>query len=150
MTERYLTTSPDAAKIFASRNLRGAFTMINLLRFRLVADYSATPDLAPEGKISGRAAYQKYIDHTLPLLRKTGGDISFVGAGGRYMIGPPDARWDLVMMIRQNSLESFQRFASNSEYLAGFGHRQAALEDSRLLPLEEITGTNIMDPSGVG
>jgi hypothetical protein len=28
-------------------------------------------------------------------------------------------------------------FASNAEYLAGIGHRTAALEDSRLLPLQE-------------
>jgi hypothetical protein len=28
-------------------------------------------------------------------------------------------------------------FASNTAYLAGMGHRTAALEDSRLLPLEE-------------
>ena len=144
MSGQYLTISPDAGDIIVSRNLRGAFTMMNLLRFRPIAGYSTTPDLAPEGDISGRAAYQLYIDHTLPFLRKSGGDISFLGTGGRYLIGPPDAHWDLVMMIRQNSYESFQSFASNSEYLAGFGHRQAALEDSRLLPLEEFTGTNIM------
>jgi hypothetical protein len=35
-------------------------------------------------------------------------------------------------------------FASNQEYLAGLGHRTAALEDSRLLPLVEIKGGNII------
>jgi hypothetical protein len=30
---------------------------------------------------------------------------------------------------------SFLEFASNPDYLAGIGHRLAALEDSRLLPL---------------
>ena len=28
-------------------------------------------------------------------------------------------------------------FATNAEYLSGIGHRVAALEDSRMLPLEE-------------
>jgi len=30
--------------------------------------------------------------------------------------------------------------ASNDEYLAGIGHRTAALEDSRLLPIDERGG----------
>ena len=34
-------------------------------------------------------------------------------------------------------------FASNQEYLAGIGHRTAALEDSRLLPLVEFENSNI-------
>jgi hypothetical protein len=41
------------------------------------------------------------------------------------------------MLVQQSSLASFMAFASNAEYLAGIGHRTAALEDSRLLPLEE-------------
>ncbi len=39
------------------------------------------------------------------------------------------------MMVRQSSAEAFLAFASNPAYLAGMGHRTAALEDSRLLPL---------------
>jgi hypothetical protein len=32
---------------------------------------------------------------------------------------------------------AFLEFASNPDYLAGMGHRLAALEDSRLLPIVE-------------
>ena len=113
--------------------------MLNLLRFRTVADYSAHPQLMPNVPISGREAFQKYIDHTLPFLRKSGGEIVFLGEGGSFLIGPQDERWDLAMLIRQHSLSDFMAFASNQEYLAGIGHRTAALEDSRLLPLVEIT-----------
>jgi hypothetical protein len=40
---------------------------------------------------------------------------------------------------RENGCRSRRRirFASDKEYLAGVGHRTAALEDSRLLPLVE-------------
>jgi hypothetical protein len=41
------------------------------------------------------------------------------------------------MMVRQTSVESFLAFASHKAYLAGMGHRTAALEDWRLLPLSE-------------
>lgn len=46
------------------------------------------------------------------------------------------------MLVRQRSVSDFIAFASNQEYLAGTGHRTAALEDSRLLPLveEEVPG----------
>ena len=111
--------------------------MLNLLRFRAVADYSATPALAPPSPISGADAYELYIAHTLPHLRESGGDLSFLGDGGDFLIGPPDERWDLVMLVRHRSAETFLSFASNEAYLGGMGHRLAAVEDSRLLPLVE-------------
>lgn len=110
---------------------------MNLLRFRDEADYSATPDLAPPTPITGEEAYRRYAEHTLPYLRQAGGDMIFAGKGGAYLIGPPDERWDLAMLVRQSSVEAFLSFASNPGYLTGMGHRTAALEDSRLLPLVE-------------
>lgn len=59
----------------------------------------------------------------------------FDGDGGEMLIGPDGERWDRVMLIRQASLDTFMAFAGNPEYLAGLGHRRAALNDSRLLPL---------------
>ena len=42
------------------------------------------------------------------------------------------------MLVRQSSVAAFLAFASNGAYLAGLGHRRAAVEDSRLLPLTEL------------
>ena len=111
--------------------------MLNLLRFRRIADYSATPHLAPEKPISGTEAYRLYVEHTLPYLEKSGGKVIFLGKGGKFLIGPSDERWDAVMLVRQHSVGDFIALASNPEYLAGMGHRLAAIEDSRLLPLIE-------------
>jgi hypothetical protein len=91
--------------------------------------------LKPASPISGAEAYRRYMDHTLPYLEASGGEIVFYGRGGDYFIGPTHERWDAAMLVRQTSLESFLAFASNRDYLAGIGHRAAALEDSRLLPL---------------
>ena len=120
------------------RQMTGNIVMLNLLRFRETADYSATPELMPESPISGGAAFQRYIEHTLPYLRETGGDLMFLGAGGPFLIGPESERWDLAMLVRQSSVEAFLAFASHEAYQAGIGHRTAAIEDSRLLPLTEI------------
>ena len=144
MTERYLDVTQEAGAALFRRQIQGAVMMLNLLRFREVADYSASPELAPPEPISGREAYQKYIDLTLPFLTATGGGIALLGDGGRYLIGPQDERWDLVMLIRQNSLQDFLSFSSNEAYQVVLGHRTAALEDSRLLPVVEFQGSHIL------
>ncbi|HEY6455318.1 MAG TPA: hypothetical protein VIY90_08575 [Steroidobacteraceae bacterium] len=109
--------------------------MLNLLRFRDVADYSASPALLQGSAISGEAAYRIYMNHTLPYLRASGGELLFYGRGGDFLIGPTKECWDAAMLVRQASVASFLAFASNQDYLAGIGHRTAALADSRLLPL---------------
>jgi hypothetical protein len=135
MRETYLEPSAELATTLFRRNLQGEVVMLNLLRFREQADYSIYPQLAPQKPISGRAAYEKYVEHTLPLLRRSGGDVLFLGEGGHFFIGPREERWDMAMLVRQNSLQAFIAFASDAEYMAGIGHRSAAVEDSRLLPL---------------
>jgi hypothetical protein len=132
---RDLEPTPESGRAFVTRRIAGEVVMLNLLRFREIADYSATPDLAPPIPISGADAFQRYIDHTLPYLRESGGDLVFLGYGGGLLIGPESERWDMAMLVRQKSVDSFLSFASYGAYLAGIGHRTAALEDSRLLPL---------------
>ena len=68
-------------------------------------------------------------------LRESGGDLEFAGDGGDYLIGPVGERWDVALLVRHRSVESFMAFASNEAYLGGMGHRLAAISDSRLLPL---------------
>lgn len=135
--QAHLEATDDSGRALLSRGIRGPVVMLNLLRFRPVADYSASPALAPPKPITGEAAYRLYMEHTLPFLRKSGGEILFHGLGGGFFIGPSDERWDAVLLIRQASLEAFLAFGSDREYLSGIGHRTAALEDSRLLPLVE-------------
>ena len=134
----YLDPSPDNIQALINRAVEGPIVMLNLLRFRDIADYSDFPELEPLLPISGRAAYEAYIRHTRPFLEATGGSVVMVGEGGNFFVGPNEERWDLALLVRQNSLADFFSFANNSDYLAGIGHRTAAVEDTRLLPLVEI------------
>ncbi len=131
----HLEPTQAAGRAFVMRGLSGPVHMLNLLRLRAIADYSSAPALAPVAPISGAEAFRRYIDHTLPYLRDSGGDVVFLGDGGPWLIGPESERWDLAMLVRQDSAEAFLAFATHEDYLAGLGHRTAALEDSRLLPL---------------
>lgn len=135
----YLEPTERASREFFSRAIGGSVVMLNLLRFRKVADYSASPELAPPTTISGAEAYRRYMDHTLPFLRRSSGDVIFMGDGGPWLIGPESERWDMAMLVRQSSVGAFLAFATDKAYLAGIGHRTAALDDSRLLPL--VNGT---------
>ncbi len=134
----YLEPTQESGRTFVLRAVEGAIVMLNLLRFREVADYSANPELAPETPISGTEAYDRYIAHTMPHLKESGGDLLFLGEGGQFLIGPEHERWDRAMLVRQSSVQSFMAFAMDAAYLAGLGHRTAAVEDARLLPLIEL------------
>jgi hypothetical protein len=133
----YLEPTQEAGRRYFSRPSEGPVVMLNLLRFRATADYSAHSSVAPPEPISGADAYRLYIEHTLPFLREAGGEVLFLGEGAEFLIGPSEERWDLVLLVRHRSRDTFLSFASNEAYLGGMGHRLAAIEDSRLLPLVE-------------
>lgn len=134
-TSVHLDPTQSAGRDLFLRGLAGPVVMLNLLRLRAVADYSASPELAPATPISGAAAFDRYIAHTRPFLAASGGEVLFLGDGGRFLIGPPDERWDLAMLVRQSSVAAFMAFADDPACMAGIGHRTAAVMDSRLLPL---------------
>jgi hypothetical protein len=135
--QNYLEPTQESGRAFFMRGLTGKVVMLNLLRFRAVADYSGAPELAPGRPVTGEAAYGLYMSHTMPYLEESGGKLLFYGSGGHFLVGPDHERWDAAMLVEQSSPAAFIAFASNAGYLAGIGHRTAALEDSRLLPLEE-------------
>jgi len=135
MTTRFIDPTAASKTALLTRDISGEVVMLNLLRFREFADYAAHPELAPDESLSGREAYQKYVAHTQPLLQQSGGQLLFSGEGRSYLIGPQEERWDWALLVRYKSLQDFMAFASTPAYLAGVGHRTAALADSRLLPL---------------
>jgi hypothetical protein len=141
--QAFLEPTQAAGRALFQRDIAGEVVMLNLLRLRAVADYAAHPELAPEQPITGAEAYDRYIAHTLPFLAESGGALLFLGEGGPWLIGPEGERWDRAMLVRQSSVAAFMAFATHGPYLAGIGHRTAAVEDSRLLPLVESASAQV-------
>ncbi len=133
----YLDVTQEAGKEFFTKKSEGSVVMLNLLKFREFADYSKSPELAPTNKISGKEAYQLYMKHTLHFLKSAGSEVIYQGKSHSFLIGPEDEKWDVVLLVKHKSAAKFLEFASDKGYLAGAGHRTAALEDSRLLPIEK-------------
>lgn len=133
----YLEASHNQIKQFQSKNLKGTVVMLNMLKFREIADYSKTPNLSPEKSISGREAYKLYSQNTFPMIQKIGAEVLFSGQSDKFLIGPEDKNWDAILIVKYKCIRDFLEMTTNAEYLKGFGHRIAALEDSRLLPIVE-------------
>ncbi len=116
----------------------GPVVMLNMLRFRAVADYSEYPQLTPETPISGKEAYARYLAAVEPRFKARGNEILFSGKSGPLLIGPREERWDMILLVRWPNLKMLAASGTDKEYLALVGHRTAALEDSRLLPIVQV------------
>ena len=136
--ENYISTSKEQGiKFYQTFNDKGKLVMLNLLRFRKIADYSGYKELEPANEISGAEAYDLYIQHTITHLKEVDAKVLFFGDAGRFLIGPGNEHWDAVLLVEHQSVQQFLQFAKNEDYLKGAGHRTAALEDSRLLPMTQ-------------
>lgn len=137
--ERYIDVRPESGKQFYQDFLhRGKVVMLNLLKFKSIADYTHLEDLKPRESISGADAYQLYMDHTMPYLQQAGSRVLFFGKCKDFLIGPAAEKWDAILLVEHESAQKFIEFAQNAEYLKTAGHRTAAMEDSRLLPISQI------------
>jgi hypothetical protein len=114
MATPYLDVTDAAGFAFMTRGIQGPVTMLNLLRFRPVADYSAHPELDPGHPISGREAYDRYAEHTDPFLTASGGEVLFFGDGGPWLIGPADEIWDAALFVSPASKPSSRLTAMRS------------------------------------
>ncbi len=131
---QYLDPTDSTARARIARGMEAPVVMLNLLKFRAVADYSHAPELAPPAPLSGRSAYAYYEAGIAPLLAASGGEVLFAGAGGAWFIGPEGEGWDRVLLVRHASIASFLAFAQDPAAQVLGHHRTAALADSRLLP----------------
>ena len=137
--EKYIDVRPEAGRMFYQEfSGKGRVVMLNLLKFRQIADYSKFEALRPKEAISGEDAYTLYMQHTLPHLKEAGSQVLYFGKCGEFLIGPIAERWDAVLLVEHASVQKFIEFAQNKAYLKTAGHRTAALEDSRLLPTSQM------------
>ena len=108
--------------------------MLNLLKYRAIADYNGLDEIQASQALSGEEAYRLYLEYTLPLLEKAGSKVLYFGESHHFVIGPENEKWDAILLVEHESVAKFLEFSMSGEYLKTAGHRWAALEDSRLLP----------------
>ena len=133
--EKFIEASQQAGKHFYHRFYnKGKIVMINLLKFKVQADYSCAKDLNIQEPMSGKQAYQYYLEQTIPILERNEGRLLYYGNSDQFLIGPDSEQWDAILLVQHKSVTKFLEFAHDKEYLILSGHKTAALEDSRVLP----------------
>ena len=104
--------------------------MLNLLRFRSVAQYPSGSGHAP---CLGVEAYARYIAHAAPAASAVGGELLYRASAVACPVAPPDERWDEVLLARYPSVAAFFSMVMAPDYQAHSIHRTAALLDARLI-----------------
>ena len=105
--------------------------MLNLLRFREKAAYEDGRDA------TGAEAYATYGKESGPVFRRVGGEIIWRGNPEVTLIGPMDEHWDIIFVARYPTASAFLEMVTDPDYRAAVKHRQAAVEDSRLIRTTE-------------
>lgn len=107
----------------------GRIQMLNLVRLRPKARY-------PDGRdATGRDAYRTYLRESDAVFRRVGGRLHWIGRYELMVIGPPEERWDLVFIAEYPGADAFIEMVHDPVYGEAVQHRQAAVEDSRLIRL---------------
>ncbi len=108
----------------------GPIWMLNIIRLREKADYE-------DGReASGLDAYKAYGRESEPFFKGVGGKIAWSGAPKHVLIGPVDESWDICFVAEYPSAAAFGDMVKNPGYQAIVHHRQAAVEDSRLIRIK--------------
>ncbi|KAF2189440.1 hypothetical protein K469DRAFT_700627 [Zopfia rhizophila CBS 207.26] len=115
--------------------------MLNLLRYRPTATYLAEHSALAGEPCTGREAYfNRYRPALAPLMPPNAAPI-FIGAAIAGIVSPHAEKWDVVAIVRYESLEGFKKMCESEEYKkTAMPHRLAALQDWRLILCDKLDG----------
>jgi len=107
-------------ELIASLPDTGPVVMVNLLRLR------------------SRAAYKRYSELTMPLIKARGGTVLWAGDGEAVAFGDAQAdRWDYVVLVYYPSRAAFLDMMASAEYAAANVHREQAVKRHVILASTE-------------
>jgi uncharacterized protein (DUF1330 family) len=125
----HIDPTKQAFATFRENDREGPIHMLNLVRLRERAAY-------PDGRqATGAEAYAAYGRESRPVFARLGGGIVWQGQFEQVLIGPADERWDLCFIAEYPSVAAFVEMIRDPIYREAVKHRQAAVEDSRLIRL---------------
>ncbi len=125
----YVDPTKEAFARFRSADRPGPIHMLNLVRLRERAAY-------PDGReATGAEAYAAYGRESRPIFERLGGRIVWQGRFELTLIGPAEERWNRCFIAEYPSVAAFVEMIRDPLYREAVKHRQAAVEDSRLVRL---------------
>lgn len=130
----YIDPSPANFAAFKALPRDEPIHMLNLLRYRDLAEYPEGHEHAAKGW-SGRRAYEEYGKTSGPIFRRVGGQIVWRGAFQTMVTGPTpeDKLWHDGFVAQYPSSAAFFEMIKDPDYQLAVVNRTAALVDSRLM-----------------
>ena len=126
----FVDPTKESFAAFRADDRPGPIDMLNLVRLRARAAY-------PDGRAAtGAEAYAAYGRDSGPVFQRLGGEIVWRGVFELMLIGPAEERWDHCFIARYPSVAAFVEMIRDPVYREAVKHRQAAVEDSRLIRLK--------------
>lgn len=117
---------------FRANSRPGPIHMLNLIRLHAQARY-------PDGRrMTGAEAYAAYGRESRPVFTRLGGRIVWQGRFEFMLIGAASERWDICFIAEYPSVSAFFDMIRDPIYREAVKHRQAAVEDSRLIRLAPL------------
>ncbi len=126
----FIDPSKETFTKFRENDRPGPIDMLNLVRLRERAAY------ADARAATGVEAYAAYGRDSGPVFKRVGGQIVWRGSFELTLIGPAHERWDHCFIARYPSVAAFVEMIRDPHYREAVKHRQAAVEDSRLIRLK--------------
>jgi uncharacterized protein (DUF1330 family) len=114
---------PEQAAEFFGGEERGPFVMVNLLKFKPLAEYADGSD----SHLTGREAYGRYGTGVRKLIEDLGGRIRYSGEVTGLLLGEVEDLWDAVALAEYPSLAAFRSMVLSPEMRAIEHHRTAGL-----------------------
>lgn len=125
----YIDPSKESFAAFRAVPRKGPIQMLNLVKLRAAAAY-------PDGrKATGAEAYDAYGRESAPVFQKLGGRIVWRGTFEHMLIGPATEAWDRCFIAEYPDSDAFAAMIKDPIYREAVKHRQAAVDDSRLIRL---------------
>ena len=137
--ETFVDPSRAQFDVFKGLDRDHPIDMLNLVRFRDLANYPGDHDLARDG-LTGADAYGLYGKHTAAVLRKVGGSILWRARFETTLIGPDGEAWDAMFIAHYPTAHAFLAMISDPEYQRAVVHRQAGVATSRLIRTTPVGG----------
>lgn len=115
-------------------NPKDPVTMLNLLRYKEVTE---TIDNGEKIHCTGREAYGRYAAHTTTLAAALPINIVYAGHAVAHLVASDDLPWDDILVVQYPSVQSFIDMISSEAYQRVVHLRNDALEDSRLIAMQD-------------
>jgi uncharacterized protein (DUF1330 family) len=127
----YIDPSPENFAVFKALPRDTPIQMLNLIKFKTLADY---PEGHPNhGKgLTGAEAYRQYGRAIQSILARLGAAMVWQGKPECVVTGPA-GEWDDAFVMGYPNSAAFLTMVSDDEYKSHVVHRTAAVADSRLI-----------------